>query len=728
MPMTTPTRPPKDDLFRAMQSGISSDDGRTLTIRLAPADAWAEIDSVTEGHFMERFRLGAYRKTMAESPPKILFQHGRDPQVGEKIIASTDETGEDEISPFARGQILDGLPELVVDGLRKGVYGSSHRFSVVREDFQPKPKAGAHNPKGLPERTITEARLFELSPVTWPAYAQASASLRSLTDEFRLGGIAADPARLRELVAYIEPDAPSVDAAASPHLDPERRETPVAPTPVSKGKPTVEYVTREEKASRVTELKAALARQAIEYPGVLPTDAQTTWDADNAELDTLERDIKAWDSRQARLAVYAQDEKKVERTYEPVASFGRKTEGDIYDLDVLWNRSRSPEQRDQTLRDNAMRSVEQSTFPHPKADQAAFRDHITTLLDYGDSPEKELAHRILVTGSPIYRRAFNKAIVGIPLSPEETRAAALAVTGTTTTGGWMVPYVFDPTLIPIGAAVTNPFRAHCRVEQLVGGNAWTAVSSTAVVAIYEAEAAAATEAGPTIGRPTMTAQRASTFISLSTETLQDRPGLPGELAVLIQEGKDVLEEAQYAGGTGGTVYPFGMFYTGAFTNLDSITDNVTAVADIYAIEAALPMRYRRNAKWFMSRATLHKWQAFETVFGTYFGGQNYAYAGTPVDSSNGDTGVRLLGYPIIEVPSAPHGAANFTTDGVIHTVFGDPKTYVIVDRVGMNIEVIPHLFDGAGKPKGQRGIFAMWRNTARPIIDGSDGMVSFSVQ
>lgn len=725
--MTTPTRPPKDDLFRAMQSGISSEDGRTLTIRLAPADSWAEIESVTEGHFMERFKAGAYRKTMAESPPKIMFQHGRDPEIGEKVIATTDEVGEDEISPFARGQILDGVPPLVVDGLRKGVYGSSHRFSVVRDDFNPKPKPSPHNPMGLPERTITEAKLFELGAVTWPAYGQTSASLRSLTDEFRLSGITADPEHLRNLVNYIDPDAPSVGAAAQPHPEPERRETVAPPTIPKKEKITVEYVTRDEKSSRVTELKQALARQAVEYPGVLPADAQATWDADTSELETLERDIKAWDERQARLAAYATDPDKVERTWEPVASFGRKSESDIYDLSTV-DRAGSQEKRDQLYRDNAMRSVEQSTYPHPKADQDAFRSNIATLLDYKDSPDKELARRILVTGSPVYKRAFNKAVIGTPLSNEETRAAALAVTGTTTTGGWMVPYVFDPTLIPIGAAVNNPFRAHCRVEQLVGGNAWTAVSATAVVAIYEAEAAAATEAGPTIGRPTMTAQRASTFISLSNETLQDRPDLPGELAFLIQEGKDVLEEAQYAGGTGGTVYPFGMFYTGAFTNLDSITDNVTAVADIYAIEAALPMRYRRNAKWFMSRATLHKWQAFETVYGTYFGGQNYAYAGTPVDAANGDTGVRMLGYPIIEVPSAPHGAANFTTDGVIHTVFGDPKTYVIVDRIGMNIEVIPHLFDGAGKPKGQRGIFAMWRNTARPFIDGSDGMVSFSVQ
>ena len=725
--MTQP--PPRENLTRGMPAGYELDegDGKTLIGQIAAPGEWAEIQSVSEGHFMEQNAPGAFSKTFAENAGiRFLFQHGTDPEIGMRPIAVPRELHADGTY---RAELLDGIPPMIIDGLRKRQYGSSHTFSVVREDWNPRPKRSAYNPDALPERTIKEAKIREISVVTWPAYAGAFSGVRSMTDEVLLDTLTADPVRLRELIDHIDPDAPSVGAAAQPHPEPERREAVAPPTiPTPERKSTVDYVTREEKASRVTELKAALARQAIEYPGVLPTEAQTMWDADSNELDLLERDIRAWDDRQARLAAYAQDEKKVERSYDPVASFARKTESDIYDLGAIWNRSRSPEDRDQVLRDNAMRSVEQSNYPHPKADQDAFRGHIATLLDYKDSPDKELARRILVTGSPVYQRAFNKAILGVPLSNEETRAAALAVTGTTTTGGWMVPYVFDPTLIPIGAAVNNPFRAHCRVEQIVGGNAWTAVSATAVVAIYEAEAAAATEAGPTIGRPTMTAQRASTFISVSTETLQDRPGLPGELAVLIQEGKDVLEEAQYAGGTGGTVYPFGMFYTGAFTNLDSIGDNVTAVADIYAIEAALPMRYRRNAKWFMSRATLHKWQAFETVYGTYFGGQNYAYAGTPVDAANGDTGVRMLGYPIIEVPSAPHGAANFTTDGVIHTVFGDPKTYVIVDRIGMSIEVIPHLFDGAGKPKGQRGIFAMWRNTARPIIDGSDGMVSFSVQ
>jgi Caudovirus prohead serine protease len=63
----------------------------------------------------------------------------------------------------------------------------------VQEEFDPKPARSAHNPEAIPERTLKEVRLVEFGPVTFPAYAGATASLRSLNDEFMAGPIVREP-------------------------------------------------------------------------------------------------------------------------------------------------------------------------------------------------------------------------------------------------------------------------------------------------------------------------------------------------------------------------------------------------------------------------------------------------------------------------------------------------------------------------------------------------------
>jgi HK97 family phage major capsid protein len=708
--MTTPH--PRDDLYRAMSGGVTSEDGKTLTIRLAPHDQWAEIQSATEGHFMERFSRSAYKKAMAENPPKILFQHGKDPQIGEKPIATTDEFGEDATSPYARGQILDGVPELVVDGLRKGVYGSSHRFSVVRETWNEKPVGGAHNPKRLPERTITEAKLPELGPVTWPAYAQASASLRSMTDEMR--GITP------------EPDAPSPDAAET-HLG-ERRDDPVPIAAPKPKEPSVEYLTRDDKASRVRELESSIGARAIEYPGAFPEDVETTDRAENAERDTLVRDIEAWDTRQARLREFAQRSGNVVPGAAPAIIRTQSVE-DIYDVGTVRRQLGYGEEATTRLRENALRSIDAAA----KSARWAELDGLVDLIEHrdeGDQGKGEAADRVLLTGSPVYKRAFNKYLAGMKdlWTPEEARAAALAVTGTTTTGGYAVPYIFDPTMIHIGAWTSiNPYRAACRVETISGGNNWLAVTVGAITAKWDTEGAASVEGGPTFGQPTFTVQRADAFATVSIEALQDRPDLTGELSRLFGEAKDTLEENSFTLGTGATVYPFGMFRDAAFTNVDTATDNVTAIADMGKLEGALPLRHRLNAAFFMSRSTQRQLEALDTT-GYYFKrpGQYFAMGSEiPKSMSTGNTGSQLLGYPIWEVPSA---VSTLTADGAIIVVFGDPRNYVIVDRIGMNVEVVQTMLNGATPsfPTGQRGIYCYWRGTARPI--NVDGMRSLSVQ
>jgi HK97 family phage prohead protease len=248
--------PPRENLIRAVMPGVqyrdSSDDdsdGPVLFGHFARYNEWTEIRSAYEGHFMERFAPGAFKKTLQEQRDRlrVLFQHGNDPDIGDKPIAELRDVGEDEEGAFYEARLFDGLPALVMSGLRAGQYGASHRFSVLREREEKRPERSEHNPDGLPERTVTEARLFEFGPVTFPAYAGATAGVRSMTDEFLMAAIRSDPDSVREMLKQavdlntLKPapgqdeeqqdlqDAPSEDDAAertddAQHLADERRD------------------------------------------------------------------------------------------------------------------------------------------------------------------------------------------------------------------------------------------------------------------------------------------------------------------------------------------------------------------------------------------------------------------------------------------------------------------------------------------------------------------------
>jgi HK97 family phage major capsid protein len=51
-------------------------------------------------------------------------------------------------------------------------------------------------------------------------------------------------------------------------------------------------------------------------------------------------------------------------------------------------------------------------------------------------------------------------------------------------------------------------------------------------------------------------------------------------------------------------------------------------------------------------------------------------------------------------------------------LYGNFDNYVIVDRIGLSLEFIPHLFaTGSNRPSGTRGWFAHWRVGADSLVD-----------
>jgi HK97 family phage prohead protease len=236
------------------RAGTPDDGIGLMTGRFSTFNDWYEVDSWIEGHFLERIAPGAFRKTIAESRAqmKVLYDHGQDPQIGNKVlgpIRDLEPNASYGVPLFDTSYNRDLLP-----GLQAGVYGSSFRFTVEKDAWDRSPERSANNPEAIPERTITEARVFEFGPVTFPANPNATAGVRSTTDDFYQQALRSDPGRYDQLLRSAQSARTPADAgAATPTAEPPAA-TP-DPEPAEQGTPRAEE--QEPEAPAPTRRKPA---------------------------------------------------------------------------------------------------------------------------------------------------------------------------------------------------------------------------------------------------------------------------------------------------------------------------------------------------------------------------------------------------------------------------------------------------------------------------------------
>lgn len=180
---------PTDNLVRTstqpmeLRAADGGGDGNTLTGYFTVFDEWTRIDSYWEGTFLERNAQGMLDETIKgrSGQIKVLVDHGADPTIGNKPLGPITDLRADsyyEVSLLDAPYVREIKPALAA-----GLYGASYRFRVVKDTWVEPSKASAHNPAMLPERTIEQVDLYEFGPVMFPAYAGASAGVRS-TDDF----------------------------------------------------------------------------------------------------------------------------------------------------------------------------------------------------------------------------------------------------------------------------------------------------------------------------------------------------------------------------------------------------------------------------------------------------------------------------------------------------------------------------------------------------------------
>lgn len=356
------------------------------------------------------------------------------------------------------------------------------------------------------------------------------------------------------------------------------------------------------------------------------------------------------------------------------------------------------------LRGRALKAVEE-TNSFELEDRN--KERVSHILERKDDKYGNIAKLVLATGSRAYKEAWLKAVTGqqMALSNEERQLLARAMSLTNGSGGFAVPFPIDPTLIQVGDGSSNPFRAISRVEQITT-DTWQGLASSEMTASWDAEAAEVSDDTTTFTQPTVTAYKAAAFVPASIEIVGDYPNLVGDLGILFQDAKDRLEATAMATGSG-SAQPFGIVTAidGTGNDISTATTDVFAIADVYTVNETLGPRYRDRATWVANVAIINDIRQFGTA-------DSHAFSVHLTESAP----LRILGRPIVE-SSAMDGSVTALAENNI-LVFGDFSNYLIADRVGFNVEYIPHLFHTSNnRPSGSRGFYAYWRVGADSIND-----------
>ena len=344
------------------------------------------------------------------------------------------------------------------------------------------------------------------------------------------------------------------------------------------------------------------------------------------------------------------------------------------------------------------------------------RGALYSTLERADDVAGTLARHMIAASRPAYRSAWSKVINGrsYALTADEARALdhVRAASLTDASGGYAVPTVLDPTLILTGThdgLTPNVVRQLATVRQITGDNL-NVVSTAGVTASWTTEATEATDDAPTLATLALTPYKAHVTIPYTIDISQDWVGMEAEMRNLMMVAKDDLEIEAFTTGNG-TNKPLGLFYD-IYTNYTgqvqaSAGSNTFTEPDLYALIQKVAYRWRNRGVWMGNEILFDKVRQL-----------NVASAGVVWQQLAADRPGTILGRPAYGNPQVD-GTYGSGENYVL--LYGDiGSAYTIVDRVGMVVEPVQHLFGSTNNlPNGMRALYAYWRTGARVVNSGA---------
>lgn len=133
--------------------------------------------------FYEEIADGAFTKTLSEGDSRYLVDHDTRLVVS-RVSAGSLRLAQDQIGLAVNSDLderLSYVGDLIVNLDNRNITGMSFGFQVVKDDWQMVDVETVDGDKAEAElRIIREVKLFEVSAVTFPAYEDTDAGLRSV--------------------------------------------------------------------------------------------------------------------------------------------------------------------------------------------------------------------------------------------------------------------------------------------------------------------------------------------------------------------------------------------------------------------------------------------------------------------------------------------------------------------------------------------------------------------
>jgi len=437
----------------------------------------------------------------------------------------------------------------------------------------------------------------------------------------------------------------------------------------------------------------------------LDADTQARFDGGLSYVRETKAEIVKIEERQRAAAEFAAARGHIDVPADEArtAGFSVNTRTNPFDLsDLPHGEARSSE-----LRSRALEAIEKHV---PSYMSDSVREGATATAERRSTRQYDadaVNAAIVETTSPEYVRAFEQYTANPAMGAGRLAEFRAAMSLTGANGGVLVPQFLDPTIILTNAGTSNDIRQLASVTQITVDQ-WDGVTSAGVTAEWLAEGTQAADATPTFVGPTITAHKAAAYLFGSYEMLADS-GFD-EVGVLIADAFDRLEATAFTTGTG-SGQPYGLITvlsgTGpvvAGTSGAAGAADLTA-ADVYALDDALPARWRRNASFLAARAVYNKLRArtdSSENFWASFGG------GVPAE---------LIGYPTYNAEDMDTTIVSGSNDYVL--LLGDVSQYKVIDRVGTSIAYDPLVLGANQRPTGQAGWFAFKRTGANVLTSNA---------